>query len=117
MSHKTLRLLSVMLALQCVPGMAQQDMVPGHAHELAIQTFAAASKAHLTVTTPSFSNGAQIPHESTQFGGNVFPGLQWSAGPQGTQSYAVIVQGQRTNDAHAVTSIHFTVFDIPASVT
>ena len=62
----------------------------------------------------SFVDGTEIPHESTQFGGNLFPGLQWSAGPQGTQSYAVIVQGQRINDSKAVVSIHLIVYDIAA---
>lgn len=97
--------------------LGQQNLISGHARELALQALGPGSAARLTVTTPSFSDGAEIPHENTQFGGNVFPGLRWTRGPQGTRSYAVIVQGQRADDAHAMTSIHLAVFDIPAGAT
>lgn len=114
----SLRIVVAALLLQGVGVAAQQqEMVPGHAPELAVHALVSGTMAQLTVTTPSFANGTEIPHESTQYGGNLFPGLQWTAGPPGTRSYAVIVQGQRVNDAHAVTSIHLTVFDVPAGVT
>src|SRR5689334_11066817 len=50
------------------------------------------AKAKLTVTTAAFKPGQQIPFENTQYRGNTFPGLTWSAGPKGTKSYAIIMQ-------------------------
>ncbi len=117
MSRNLLRLLAMACIFHGAVAIGQQDLVPGHARELAVHSLATPSIAHLTVTTPSFADGVEIPKENTQYGGNIFPGLEWTAGPQGTQSYAVIVQGQRTNDPHAISSIHLVVFDIPAAVT
>jgi len=48
--------------------------------------------ATLRVTTPAFKAGGDIPFENTQYRGNVFPGLSWTAGPAGTKSYVVIMQ-------------------------
>ena len=41
--------------------------------------------AHLTVTTPAFADGGDMPFENTQYRGNNFPGLAWTAGPAGHQ--------------------------------
>jgi para-nitrobenzyl esterase len=71
----------------------------------------------LTVTTPAFQNGGAIPFENTQYRGNVFPGLAWSAGPSGTKSYAVIMQdtGGTMKDGYPI--LHWTLWNIPANVT
>lgn len=58
----------------------------------ALLTLPAKSGARLAVTTPAYANGADIPFENTQYKGNVFPGLAWSAGPSGTASYTIIMQ-------------------------
>ena len=50
------------------------------------------AKGKLTVTTPAFKSGEQIPFENTQYRTNTFPGLTWTAGPKGTKSYAIIMQ-------------------------
>ena len=47
------------------------------AAQLAVVNFPAKSGATLTVTTPAFSSGGDIPFENTQYRGNVFPGLAW----------------------------------------
>ena len=60
-------------------------------HPNALVEFPAKGGATLTVSTPAFSNNGDIPYENTQYRGNVFPGLTWSAGPSGTKSYAVIM--------------------------
>ena len=39
------------------------------------------AKAKLTVTTPGFKEGEQIPFEYTQYRTNIFPGLSWTKGP------------------------------------
>src|SRR5262245_46322915 len=62
------------------------------AAQLALVNLPAKAAAKLTVTSPAFAPGADIPFENTQYRGNVFPGLAWSAGPEGTKSYVVIMQ-------------------------
>jgi para-nitrobenzyl esterase len=83
---------------------------------LAMVALAANGGAKLVVTSPAFKNGADIPFENTQYKGNVFPGLSWSAGPAGTKSYVVIMQ-----DADAMRNnapiFHWSLINIPASVT
>jgi para-nitrobenzyl esterase len=91
-----------------------QPATLGHSAKLAVAELTAVMPAKLTVTSPAFRDGADIPWENTQYRGNVFPGLAWTAGPAGTQSYVVVVQGELNA---ASTSIHLVVFNIPAGVT
>ena len=86
------------------------------ASQLALASLAARGGAKLTVTSPAFAAGGDIPFENTQYRGNVFPGLAWSPGPAGTRSYAVIMQDP---DAlrNGAPILHWTMVDIPASVT
>ena len=60
--------------------------------QLALTAVPAKGGAKLTVTSPAFAQGADIPFENTQYQGNKFPGLEWTAGPAGTKSYAIIMQ-------------------------
>src|SRR4029077_20280353 len=79
--------------------------------QLALTTVPAKGGAKLTVTSPAFKNMADIPFENTQYQGNKFPGLEWTAGPAGTRSYAIIMQ-----DTDAVVRggpiLHWTMFNI-----
>jgi len=83
---------------------------------LALTLLPAAGGATLKVSSPAFANMADIPFENTQYRGNVFPGLTWSKGPKVTKSYVVIMQ-----DTDIVVRgdaiLHWTMFNIPASVT
>ncbi|MDB4912433.1 MAG: carboxylesterase [Gemmatimonadetes bacterium] len=82
----------------------------------ALRNFPAKGDAKLTVTTPAFAPGGDIPFENTQYRGNVFPGLGWTAGPSGTTAYVVILQ-----DLDAMRNgapiLHWTMANIPATVT
>jgi para-nitrobenzyl esterase len=83
---------------------------------VALATVPAKSSARLTVTSPAFASGGDIPFENTQYRGNVFPGLAWTAGPAATKSYAVIMQdgdGVRNGAPY----LHWTMINVPASVT
>jgi para-nitrobenzyl esterase len=82
----------------------------------ALQEFPPKDGAHLSVSSPAFSDGGDIPFENTQYRGNVFPGLSWTAGPQGTQTYVIIMQD---TDAQmgGMPILHWTMYDIPAGVT
>ena len=82
----------------------------------ALKNLPAKGGATLTVTTPAFKAGGDIPFENTQYKGNVFPGLSWTTGPAGTKSYAIIMQ-----DLDAMRNgapiLHWTMVNIPAGVT
>jgi Raf kinase inhibitor-like YbhB/YbcL family protein len=114
--------IAVIAALATMPAArpvaAQQPPVavePGAAM-LALVTLPAKGGAKLTVSSPAFANGADIPFENTQYKGNIFPGLSWSAGPAGTKSYAVIMQ-----DPDAIRNgapiLHWTMFNVPGTIT
>ena len=72
--------------------------------------------AQLTVTTPAFKAGEDIPFENTLYRGNVFPGLAWTPGPAGTRAYAVIMQDI---DVKRPTGplLHWTLYNIPGRLT
>ena len=100
------------LAAQAEP---PKDPEVGLAH-LALTNAPAKGNAKLTVTTPAFKPMGDIPFENTQYQGNKFPGLEWSAGPAGTATYVVIMQD---TDAmrNGAPILHWTMVDIPASMT
>ncbi len=74
------------------------------------------AKAKLTVTTPAFKEGEQIPFENTQYRTNIFPGLTWTKGPKATKSYVLIMQDNSLL-LRGAPVLHWTLFNIPASVT
>jgi para-nitrobenzyl esterase len=86
------------------------------ADHLVLTLISAKGGAKLRVSSPAFKDGGDIPFENTQYRGNVFPGLKWSKGPHGTQSYVVIMQ-----DTDAVVRgdaiLHWTLYDVPATLT
>ena len=83
---------------------------------LALVNLPASSGAKLTVTSPAFATGADIPFENTQYKGNIFPGLAWTKGPAGTKSYTVIMQdGDAMRNGAPI--FHWSLLNIPASVT
>lgn len=101
------------LVLTSAPAFAQ---APPPATEVGLQYLAltaapATGGAKLTVTSPAFQQMGDIPFENTQYQGNKFPGLKWTAGPAGTKSYAVIMQD--TDGVIRGTAIlHWTMFNI-----
>lgn len=108
--------------LIALPGAVEaQDAPPpptteAGADQLAMKMLPAHGGATLTVTSPAFKNEADIPLENTQYKGNVFPGLSWSAGPSGTKSYVIIMQdGDAMRQGAPI--LHWTMVNIPSSVT
>ena len=79
--------------------------------QLALTNVPAKGNAKLTVTSPAFAAGADIPFENTQYRGNIFPGLVWTAGPANTQSFVIIMQ----DTDRATPVLHWTMFNIPAT--
>ncbi|MEP6619433.1 MAG: YbhB/YbcL family Raf kinase inhibitor-like protein [bacterium] len=86
------------------------------ADQKALTVLPAKGDAKLTVSTPAFAAGGDIPFENTQYKGNVFPGLAWSAGPSGTKAYVVILQ-DLDGVRNGMAILHWTMANVPAGVT
>ena len=71
------------------------------------------SNVPFAVTSTAFTEGAALPpeHQCAPIAGgqNVSPPLSWTAGPAGTQSYALVMKDVDINFNHWV------IWDIPAS--
>jgi phosphatidylethanolamine-binding protein (PEBP) family uncharacterized protein len=61
------------------------------------------------LTSPAFRQGERIPVEYTCDGANVSPALRWTAPPQGTKSFALIMDDP---DAPGGTFTHWTAWNI-----
>jgi para-nitrobenzyl esterase len=107
--------LAVVLGFAVSSAGAADAPSPGAA-QLALANVPAKGTARLTVESPAFRNGGDIPFENTQYRGNIFPGLSWSQGPSGTRSYVIIMQDPDSSSGD-MPILHWTMFNIPASVT
>lgn len=61
------------------------------------------------LTSPAFRNGERIPAKYTADGDNLSPPLEWSGAPQGTRSFALIVEDP---DAPSGTFRHWGLYNI-----
>jgi Raf kinase inhibitor-like YbhB/YbcL family protein len=66
----------------------------------------------LTLTSPSFADGASIPKQFTCDGDNVSPPLQWAGVPGAATSLALVV-----TDPDARGFVHWVVYDMDVSAT
>ena len=65
-----------------------------------------------TVSSPAFQQGQRIPAKYTCDGEDISPPLQWSDVPEGTTSFALIMDDP---DAVGGTWVHWVLFNIPAN--
>jgi len=77
----------------------------------------ALSAGTLTLTSPAFANGGEIPSRYTCEGEDVSPPLAWSGVPAGAKSLVLIVDDPDAPDPAAPkrTWVHWVLYDIPAS--
>lgn len=66
----------------------------------------------MELKSAAFSQGGAIPPKYTCDGDDISPALSWSAGPDGTQSFALIAEDP---DAPMGTWTHWVMWNIPAS--
>jgi len=71
--------------------------------------------AEMKLTSPEITEGGEIPVAYTCEGKNVSPQLDWTAGPPGTLSYA-LVMADETYKPGGVHFRHWAIYDIPADV-
>jgi Raf kinase inhibitor-like YbhB/YbcL family protein len=72
----------------------------------------------LKLTSPSFRPNGPIPEQHTCDGTDTPPPFEWSGEPQGTKSFALIVDDPDAPDPKAPqrTYVHWVLYDIQASV-
>jgi Raf kinase inhibitor-like YbhB/YbcL family protein len=66
----------------------------------------------LELTSSAFTNSGTIPRQHTCDGGDRSPALSWNDSPQGTRSFALIMDDP---DAPMGTFVHWVVYNLPAS--
>ena len=64
----------------------------------------------LPLTSPAFANGEMIPAKYTRDGDDISPPLQWGRPPEGTKTFALVVDDP---DASGGIWIHWLVFNLP----
>jgi Raf kinase inhibitor-like YbhB/YbcL family protein len=71
----------------------------------------------LTLTSPSFANGGEIPRRHTCQGEDVSPALAWSGVPAGARSLVLIVDDPDAPDPAAprMTYVHWVLYDLAAT--
>jgi Raf kinase inhibitor-like YbhB/YbcL family protein len=66
----------------------------------------------MTIESAAFMQGKPIPEKYTCEGGDASPPMSWTNAPQGTKSFALIVDDP---DAPAGLWVHWVLYNIPAS--
>jgi len=70
----------------------------------------------LSLVSPAFSHGGEIPRHYTCQGDDLSPPLSWSGAPDGTKSFALIVDDPDAPDPKAprMTWVHWVLYNLPA---
>ena len=70
----------------------------------------------LVLTSPAFADNGAIPKQYTCEGADISPPLNWSTAPQGTKTFALIVDDPDAPDPRApkMTWVHWVIQNIPA---
>jgi Raf kinase inhibitor-like YbhB/YbcL family protein len=71
-----------------------------------------------TLLSPTFLDQGPMPTRSTAEGANQSPTLEWQNAPEGTKSFALIVDDPDAPDPSApkMVFVHWVLFNIPANV-
>ena len=110
MQHKTVFFLGPVVALVALASCGARDQAGNRTGGgTAVEN---ATLTKLTVTSDAFQDGGAIPAQYTCDGADQSPALSWSEPPQGTKSFALVVDDP---DAPSGTFRHWAAYDIPAS--
>jgi Raf kinase inhibitor-like YbhB/YbcL family protein len=73
----------------------------------------------LTISSPAFAHNSEIPAGCTCEGADTSPRLEWSGAPDGTKSFALIVDDPDAPDPAApkMTWVHWVLYNLPADAT
>ncbi len=81
----------------------------------ALEVVGSGNIGKLTVSSLSFHDNGTLPVMYTQNGYNWSPPISWTAGPEGTKSYVVLVEDTGVKRAEPV--VHWVMYDIPPDTT
>jgi Raf kinase inhibitor-like YbhB/YbcL family protein len=72
----------------------------------------------MKLTSPSFENQGETPKKYTCDGEDIPPAITWSDVPEGTQSFALIVDDPDAPDPAnpRMTWVHWVIYNIPATI-
>jgi len=76
----------------------------------------AAAPDTLKISSPAFTAGGEIPRRYTCAGDDVSPALEWTGAPEGTKSFALVVDDPDAPDPAApkLTWVHWVLYNLPA---
>jgi hypothetical protein len=71
-----------------------------------------------TLESPAFQANKEIPQQYTCDGSDISPPLRWANAPEGTKSFALIVDDPDAPDPKApkMTWVHWVLYNIPATM-
>ncbi len=79
------------------------------------------SESGLTLSTPAFDSGGELPQKHSCFGDNVSPALAWSGVPEAAQSLLLLVYdldaGANRGASTSLGFAHWIVYNIPPNAT
>jgi Raf kinase inhibitor-like YbhB/YbcL family protein len=83
-----------------------------------LPTLAQGDAMSFSLSSPAFGDNASVPVRYTCEGEDLSPPLEWAGAPQGTKSFALIVDDPDAPDPKAPkrTWVHWVLYDIPTSV-
>lgn len=86
-------------------------------YQLQILNSIVASNPMMKLTSPSFSNLGEIPKRHTCDGEDVSPALLWTDAPEGTRSFALIVDDPDAPDPAnpKMTWVHWVLYNLPGT--
>lgn len=92
-------------------------MSPARMVQRIYQTGSGLREMSFTVSSPAFVANGSIPAKYTCEGADISPPLQWSDAPEGTRSFALVVDDPDAPDPAKPQRVyvHWVVYDIPAS--
>jgi Raf kinase inhibitor-like YbhB/YbcL family protein len=112
---KALTLCLASAAMAALIGAPQMAAAQAQTPTLATTLAPAENGGTLTVTSSAFENDGAIPDTYSQYGANQTPPLAWTAGPEGTKSYVLLVEDAGV--ARPSPIFHWVLYNIPADVT
>jgi Raf kinase inhibitor-like YbhB/YbcL family protein len=69
------------------------------------------SAPSVTVASPAFENGGEIPHANTDYGDGFSPALTWDNVPAGTRSFAVVLEDPDVRQNPPF--VHWLLYNLP----
>ena len=108
---------AALAAFIAVPAIAQNQAPAGDGPPVLANKLAPARGGSLRMLlgTSAWHAGQDLPEKYTQNGDNVSPPLEWSRGPAGTQSYAILAEDAGVNRHDPI--VHWVIYNIPSTTT